>query len=133
MMTSAEVSNDDDDDIGTDQGSGAGIRGRGCAAAQGRVPPGGVVAVGLQSGGRSRPCCPGGSQTNINAVDGGGKVVWMLLSRTPRAVCPGSSPCPDGATNAAVTPEGGEVLEPNLPGWSLWGGGKERGLGVPSP
>lgn len=63
----------------------------------------------------------------------GGKVMWMLLSRTPRAVCPGSSPCPDGATNAAVTPEGGEVLEPNLPGWSLWGGGKERGLGVPSP
>lgn len=122
MMTSAQI-----------RAAGQGSGGGGAQLLRAGCPQGGVVAVGLRSGGRSRPCCPGGSQTNINAVDGGGKVVWMLLSRTPRAVCPGSSPCPDGATNVAVTPEGGEVLGPNLPGWSLWGGGKERGLGVPSP
>lgn len=94
MMTSAEVSNDDDDDIGTDQGSGAGIRGRGCAAAQGRVPPGGVVAVGLQSGGRSGLCCPGGSQTNINAVDGGGRWCGCCFPGLPELFARGPLPVP---------------------------------------
>ena len=96
MMTSAQI-----------RAAGQGSGGGGAQLLRAGCPQGGVVAVGLQSGGRSGLCCPGGSQTNVNAVDGGGKVVWMLLSRTPRAVCPGSSPCPDGATNAAVTPEGG--------------------------
>lgn len=96
MMTSAQI-----------RAAGQGSGGGGAQLLRAGCPRGGGCSCGAAVRRAVRTVLPRGLADKHQRSGWGGKVMWMLLSRTPRAVCPGSSPCPDGATNAAVTPEAG--------------------------
>lgn len=83
MMTSAQI-----------RAAGQGSGGGGAQLLRAGCPQGGVVAVGLRSGGRSGLCCPGGSQTNINAVDGGGRWCGCCFPGLPELFARGPLPVP---------------------------------------